>query len=158
MEKRVKTNILKSVDDTTEATNFMIRYINSLFNSYYQEIFNLNFEIIENKLFLYTEMGNGRVLNKDNLYLDVSDIDEFYLNFYKKLKDNYVDHERIKISLLKIFNLNDQCEPYLTFRLSDIHSNFINISLRTSKVLNEIENDWIDLVNNKKKTKIKCNL
>ena len=138
----------------------VIRYIdNELLAKYYQENIKLSIEIIENHVFLYSDIGNTRNIIKKQLNIDVDEISLLYEKLYNLFKLNYVESPNIKISLLKITNLSNINNPYLLFKIRDVHRNEINIFIRNfnyeKNVLNNIEKDWINLIEEKKSNRKK---
>ena len=142
-------------DNITYAAMLIVRYIdNELLATYYQENINLSLEIIENNLFLYSDIGNTKNITKKNIKVDIEDINLLYKKIYNLLKSMYLESLNVTISLLKIINLSNVNNPYLIFKIKDVHRNEINLLFKNygfeNNVLKEIEEDWINLVEEKK--------
>lgn len=148
------------MDDIAYAALLIYKYIdNELLAKYYQENINISIEIIENNVFLYSDVGNTKNITKKELKIDFRDINLIYKKIYELLKNTYLESQNIKIGLLKTINLSNVNKPYLIFRIKDIHRNEINLFFKDygleKDTLNEIEEDWLNIVEEKKSNRKK---
>ena len=61
-----------------------------------------NFEIIENRIFLFIENETGSVLEKRDLNLELLDFNDLYLSLYQSFKEMYLNSQTESINVLKI--------------------------------------------------------
>ena len=141
-------------------SNLIFSKINNMLIDNYQRLIKLDFSIIENKLFLYVEMENGLIKEKNIINIELEDISIFYYQLYKVFIEKYLEDENNKISIIKEINLINYQEPYLNLHIkNNIHKSEINIYLKNikdeRKVLDEIERDWINMIEEKKSNRIR---
>lgn len=131
-----------------ENSNLIINYIDSLLSKENQKHIVLEFYIIENNLFLETDYktGNNKVLTgKYKLNMEIEDIGLLYVELYNLLKDFYIENNEIKVQVLKEMDFSNFDNPYLSFKIHDVHQNEIDLRLRNfgneKHALDTIEND-----------------
>jgi len=131
-----------------ENSNLIINYIDSLLSSENQKNIVLEFYIIENNLFLeinHKKGSNNIITGKYKLNMEIEDIGLLYIELYNLLKDRYIENNEIKVQVLKEMDFSNLDNPYLSFKIHDVHQNEIDLRLRNfgneKHVLDTIEND-----------------
>ena len=137
-------------------SELIINYINSILSNIHQKKYVLDFYIVEKNLFLsssYKEGASNIINNKIKLNIDIDDIGLLYLELYNLFKDKFIENEKIKVQVLKEVDFSNMENPYLSFRIHDIHQNEIDLNLRNlyneKNALHTIENDLINLYSEK---------
>ena len=118
-----------------------------------------NFEIIENRIFLFIGNETGSVLEKRDLNLELLDFNDLYLSLYQSFKEMYLNSQTERINVLKIEDLLDVYGYYLTLNVSDIHGNKVKFILKYNNYIKDalelIWDDWENLVNEIRPSKTK---
>ena len=118
-----------------------------------------NFEIIENRIFLYIENETGSVLEKRDLNTDLFDFNDLYLSIYQSFKNKYLSSQTERINVLKVCDLLDNHGYYLTLNVLNIHGNRVKLNLKYNPYIKDsldvIWSDWEGLVNEIKPSKTK---
>ncbi len=132
--------------------------INKVFAENYQKTYVIDFDVVENSLFLFTETENGTIKEKNMINIDLEDTSLLYEKLYELFLNNYLESNTIKISIIKEINLINPNNPYLKLKIRDkIHNTEVDFYLkdfgREREVLSFIEEDWIQLVKEKKSSR-----
>lgn len=151
---------MSNEDNINEITTYceLIFYkINSILGENSQKTIVLDFGIIEDNLFLFSEIENGKMKEKTKINVDLEDLASLYKKIYELFLQNYLESETRKISILKVSDLSDANNHYLNLRIRDIHRTEINFYLKDlgleREILNQIEENWISLVEEYRKRK-----
>lgn len=144
-----------------EIEKTIIRYMDSLFGKYNSKIIDFKFYIIEGSLFLYVQMDNGSIKEKYNLYIEVDELAELYKFLYQEFKSNYLDSQSKFVKIFEERDLSDPDRPYLNLVVRDVHKNIITLEFKDHndeeviKTLQEIKEDWISTIKERKQNKNK---
>lgn len=144
-----------------EIEKTIIRYMDSLFGKYNSKIIDFKFYIIEGSLFLYVQMDNGSIKEKYNLYIEVDELAELYKFLYQEFKSNYLDSQSKFVKIFEERDLSDPDKSYLNLVVRDVHKNIITLEFKDHnddeviKVLQEIKEDWISTIKERKQNKNK---
>lgn len=141
----------------------MLKIVMQMSNKYLKKgssnVKNFNFEIIENRIFLFIENETESVLEKRDLNLEPLDFNDLYLSLYQSFKEMYLNSQTERINVLKIEDLLDIYGYYLILNVSDIHGNKVKFILKYNSYIKDalelIWDDWVSLVNEIKPSKTK---
>ena len=134
----------------------LANYINSLIVDNHQKNIVLEFHIIQNVLFLITEYKAGSDNNmndKSSLYIDLDDLSMFYIKLYEIIKQQYIFNNHLKVKIEEIKDFSNLNNPYLSFKIHDVHLNEIDIRFRNfgheKEAIDSIEEDLLLLYQEK---------
>ena len=132
--------------------------INKFLVENYQKNYIIDFDVVENSLFLFTEAENGTIKEKNLINIDLEDTSLLYEKLYQLFLNNYLESNTIKISIIKEINLVNPNNPYLKLKIRDkIYNTEVDFYLKNfgkeREVLTSIEEDWIRLIEEKKSSR-----
>ncbi len=149
----------KEVDKISLYSNLILEKINSKFENYSDKTINLEFEILENHLFLFleTKASDFKIREKIKINIDLRDISFLYLKLYELMKENYVESKTKLINIFKNYNLSNINNFFLQIYVRDQKGTEINFLFNDfgyeREILEKIELDWINLLDEKKASK-----
>ena len=139
--------------------NRIIHELNESFLNNTNKNIDITFDIIENHVFIFIKTNNGLSLKKVDLKIEKEEIANFYIQLYESLKNCYLASPNVSISIYQNTNLAYPDNYFLAMVLKEIHQNKLTIAFKDQglekEALETIKNDWINLVNEEKKTKMK---